>query len=118
MTTLALLGYISAAFLVQIVVLGIFAAFRWKSARYAPIDGVPIIAKAQNAAWAGLRAFRVRARHDEDEMKCQTSFVLEPVDGVRLAPYRAGQFLTFQLDIPGVIGVPSTAPVSMPRWRQ
>lgn len=109
MTTLVLLGYISAALLVQIVVLGIFAAFRWKSARYAPIDEVPSIAKAQNAAWAGLRAFRVRARHDEDEMKCQTSFVLEPVDGVPLAPYRGGQFLTFQLDIPGVDGISRTA---------
>lgn len=109
MTTLELLGYISAAFLVQIVVVAIFAAFRWKSERTAPIEPLPRSAKAANAAWTGLRAFSVRARRDEDEMKCQTSFYLEPVGGLPLAPYRAGQFLTFQIELPGLDGVTRTA---------
>ena len=109
MTTLELLGYVSAALLVQIVVLAIFATFRWKSGRSAPIDSLPVSAKVAKAAWDGLREFRVRARRDEDEMKCQTSFHLEPVDGLPLAPYRAGQFLTLQLDLPGIDGVMRTA---------
>lgn len=109
MTTLGLLSYISGAFLVQSVVVAIFAALHWKSKRSAPILGLPISATAQDAAWTGFRAFRVRARRDEDEMKCQTSFYLEPVDGLPLLPYRAGQFLTFQLDLQGLDGVTRTA---------
>lgn len=52
------------------------------------------------AAWAGLRAFRVSRRDYEDDALGQCSFYLEPVDGAPLPPYKAGQFLTVQLDLP------------------
>ncbi|MDR6850320.1 2Fe-2S iron-sulfur cluster-binding protein [Sphingomonas sp. BE137] len=51
-----------------------------------------------------MRAFRVRSRDDEDDALSQTSFYLEPVDGQPLAPYRAGQFLTFQFELPDAQG--------------
>lgn len=96
MTALALLGYISAALLAQVVVAIIFTALRRRPSLVEPVQGRSV----PNAAWTGLRAFRVQSRDDEDDATSQTSFYLEPVDQQPLAPYRAGQFLTFQLELP------------------
>lgn len=106
MTALELLGLISAGLLVQIVAAITYVVLRPKPAA---AEAFPIRV-APNAAWQGLRAFRVRMREDEDDALTQTSFYLEPVDGQPLPPYRGGQFLTFQLDLPDAVG--SVRPVT------
>lgn len=102
MTALELLGLICAVLAVQIVAAITYVVLRPKPS---PPVAVPVRA-APNAAWQGLRAFRVRMREDEDHALTQTSFYLEPVDDQPLPPYRGGQFLTFQLDLPGADGTP------------
>lgn len=54
-------------------------------------------APAEAVAWPGWRPFRVLERRFEDAACSQCSFVLAPVDGLPLPPFRAGQFLTFRL---------------------
>lgn len=49
--------------------------------------------------WTGWRAFRVRTRHQETENI--VSFELVPTDSGPIARHRAGQYLSFRLDIPG-----------------
>lgn len=100
MTALALLGIISAALLAQVVAAIIVVARRHnkRAAKPAPARAIP------DAAWPGLREFRVLSRDDEDDAITQTSFYLEPVDQQPLPPYRAGQFLTFQFDLPDAEG--------------
>jgi uncharacterized protein len=100
MTAFELLGYICAVLLAQVVAAIIFAALLRKPPLVEPAPVVSIT----NAAWSGLRALRVRSRDDEDEAISQTSFYLEPVDQLPLPPYRAGQFLTFQFELPDAQG--------------
>jgi ferredoxin-NADP reductase len=52
-------------------------------------------------AWTGTRPFLVERKvlEGEDEMIC--SFSLVPEDGKALAPFLPGQFLTFELEMPG-----------------
>ncbi len=95
-TALALLGYISAALLAQVIIAIIVTALRREQPSVEPSEAHRI----SDSAWTGLRAFRVRSRDDEDDALSQTSFYLEPVDGQPLAPYCAGQFLTFLLELP------------------
>ncbi len=56
--------------------------------------------RLQKAARAGFRDFVVKKRVPESETI--TSFYLEPTDREPLSPFRAGQFLTFRLRIPGL----------------
>jgi len=62
------------------------------------------------AAWSGLRTFRVKRKAFEDAEQDICSFDLVPEDGLALAPFLPGQFLTFRLDIPSATGdlVPTT----------
>lgn len=55
--------------------------------------------KETTGGWNGWRDFRV----DEviRESSVITSFILRPVDGGPVMPHRAGQYLTFWLEIPG-----------------
>lgn len=106
MTALELLGLISMALLAQIIVAITYVVLRPKPAL---TQGIPPLARVYEA-WSGLRAFRVRIREDEDDALTQTSFYLEPVDSLPLPPYRAGQFLTFQFDLPDAAG--SVRPVT------
>lgn len=53
----------------------------------------------QSGHWQGMRTFVVDAKNKESETV--TSFILVPEDGQPLAAFKAGQFLSFQLDIPG-----------------
>jgi uncharacterized protein len=99
-TALTLLAIISAALLAQVVAAIIYVALRRKPE---PLDARQI-RTGPTAAWMGLRAFRVRSRNDEDDALSQTSFYLEPVDQLPLAPYCAGQFLTFQFELPDAQG--------------
>jgi uncharacterized protein len=66
------------------------------------------------AAWPGLRAFRVTRRDDEDTARTQCSFHLQPVDGAPLPAFRPGQFLTFTLDVavPGPDGAMASRSVT------
>ena len=52
-----------------------------------------------DAAWSGWRKFVVARRIAECDGIC--SFVLAPHDGRRLPAFRPGQYLTFQLPVPG-----------------
>lgn len=106
MTALELLGLISMALLAQIIVAITYVVLRPKPAL---TQVIPPLARV-NEAWPGLRAFRVRTREDADAAVTQTSFYLEPVDGLPLPPYRAGQFLTFQFNLPDAGG--SVRPVT------
>ncbi|MBB2206240.1 NO-inducible flavohemoprotein [Gluconacetobacter takamatsuzukensis] len=54
---------------------------------------------AAPGGWTGWRAFRVRARHRETASI--VSFELVPVDGGPIARHRAGQYLSFRLEVPG-----------------
>ncbi len=55
----------------------------------------------KSAAWAGWRKFTVARKQLEDPDKQVCSFYLEAHDGKPIAPFEPGQFLTFQLNVPG-----------------
>ncbi len=112
MTALDLLGFISAALLMQIAV-SIAVAVRnvhndhnlYNSGRDAddPIDSATCLSDKspdiQYCAWQGLRDFRVVGREFEDSAQTICSFYLEPVDALPLPHFLAGQFLTVSLRI-------------------
>ena len=65
------------------------------------IEAVRARRELQSAnAWNGCRKFVVKQRVEESEGTC--SFCLEPHDGKPLPTFKPGQFLTFQLDVPGL----------------
>ncbi len=51
--------------------------------------------------WSGIREFQIERKVFEDDAKQGCSFYLVPVDGQMLKPFLPGQYLTFQLAIPG-----------------
>lgn len=57
-------------------------------------------AKQSELVWNGFRKFQVAKKLQE----CSgvSSFYLKPHDGKPLPPYKPGQYITFQLNIPGV----------------
>lgn len=58
-----------------------------------------IHAMNQRPAFAGLRKFRVARKVTES--RDIVSVYLEPVDGKKLKPFKPGQYLTYELEIPG-----------------
>ena len=101
MTASRLLGLICAAIAVQVFVAVIWAMWQRRRAGR-DLDGSLLATQSGVAippAWSGWRPFRISARGFEDESRSQCSFALQPVDGLPLAPFRPGQFLTFL--IPG-----------------
>ncbi|MDF3607058.1 NO-inducible flavohemoprotein [Paracoccus sp. DMF-8] len=54
---------------------------------------------AQPGGWTGWRRFTVADRHVESEQI--TSFILRPVDGGAVMAHRPGQYLAFDIAIPG-----------------
>jgi ferredoxin-NADP reductase len=101
MTALTLLYYIVAAMLVQVMLAAALAAVRYNSRQARQSDGIALV---EVPAWIGLRAFTIVSRKVEDEAQTQASFYLEPVDHAPLPIYKAGQFLTFKLDVPDKTG--------------
>ena len=96
-----LLALILGSLLLQVLGAGAVALLR-RSRRLAaapPAAALPAEAAeaAEAVAWPGWRPFRVLERHFEDSVCSQCSFVLAPVDGLPLPPFRPGQFLTFRL---------------------
>ena len=67
-----------------------------------PINAIPSSDEAEvmAPAWQGLRSFHVVQKQLEDANKSICSFYLAPQDGLPLAPFQPGQFLTFQLELP------------------
>ncbi len=51
--------------------------------------------------WNGKRKFRVSQRVYEDPNEDICSFYLKPHDNMQVPPFRPGQFLTFELPVPG-----------------
>ena len=100
MTALQLLGYIAAAFALQILLAVAVVVWRGGQKMAPPLTDAasPRIA---DAAWEGLRDFRVVARTFEDPGQTQCSFALTPVDGAPLPPFKPGQFLTLSLAVEG-----------------
>lgn len=100
MSALQLLGYISAAIGLQILLA--VAILIW---RRDPHQGVrldtAVSPRSGAVAWKGLRGFRVAQRTYEDPAQTQCSFTLAPVDGSPLLPFKPGQFLTFLLAVDG-----------------
>jgi ferredoxin-NADP reductase len=100
-TALQLLLYICAALLLQLAIGIGLAARRWRRSGASPTTlAFEPGAREPTPAWPGLRDFRVLRRQFEDALRTQCSFHRAPVDGAPLPPFRAGQFLTFALDIP------------------
>jgi len=99
-TALSLLAYISAALLFQLVA-GLGVAFGRRRAIFVAVPAGPQepATIAAVSAWSGLRDFRVARREYEDATNTQCSFYLQPVDGVALARFNPGQYLTFQLPV-------------------
>lgn len=100
MTALTLLGYISAALLLQLAVAVVITIRNYRrdavhSALPSPGDNVV----TRTSAWQGLREFRVARREFEDGAQTVCSFYLEPLDGLPLPDFQAGQFLTVSLQI-------------------
>lgn len=99
MTAVQLLGWITAALLLQLAV-GIGVVVRRRRQAVPPTPPAPDAAKTRpDLAWEGWREFRVVQRSFEDGARTQCSFYLEPVDGRPLPAFRPGQFLTFSLDV-------------------
>ncbi|WP_296483638.1 2Fe-2S iron-sulfur cluster-binding protein [Rhodoferax sp.] len=100
MTAPLLLACICAALLFQLAVgIGVMVWRRRGVAAKTPAaEGVQTL-PVSSGAWPGWREFRVLRREFEDDTHTQCSFYLEPADGAALPPFRAGQFLTFMLQV-------------------
>ncbi len=100
MNALQLLGYIAAAVGLQILLAVAILIWRRDPNQSARLD-TAVSPRSGAVAWEGLRGFRVALRTYEDPAQTQCSFTLAPVDGVRLPPFKPGQFLTFSLAVDG-----------------
>jgi ferredoxin-NADP reductase len=114
MTAAELLACIMVALLLQGVAGVAFAVWRRPATAVAPpsasVDEVVSAVTSVTGAWSGWRDFRVVRRAFEDAAQTQCSFHLQPVDGLPLAPFRPGQYLTFSLKVSGgVVGAPGGA---------
>jgi nitric oxide dioxygenase len=56
-------------------------------------------AENQKGGWEGFRAFVVDKKTEESQVI--NSFYLKPQDGKEIADYKAGQYISIKLDIPG-----------------
>ncbi len=107
MSSLSLLLWIVGGILLQ---LAIYLGYRfwqhWLDYLALRRTAVPASdeAEAMAPAWQGLRSFQVVQKQVEDAGKSICSFYLAPQDGLALAPFQAGQFLTFQLELPATGG--------------
>jgi hypothetical protein len=100
MTALQLLAYIAAALGLQSLLA--VAILIWRRNAQEAVHGRPVVSsRSSEAAWDGLRAFRVIGRTYEDLAHTQCSFALAPVDKAPLPPFKPGQFLTFSLAVDG-----------------
>lgn len=100
MTALQLLAYIAAAIGLQSLLA--VAIIIWRRNPPEAVRVTPVVSSRRSeAAWDGLRAFRVIGRTYEDLAYTQCSFTLSSVDKAPLPPFKPGQFLTFSLAVDG-----------------
>jgi uncharacterized protein len=100
MTALQLFAYIATAIGLQSLL--VVAILIWRRNPPEALRVTPVVSsRTSEAAWDGLRAFRVIARTYEDLAHTQCSFALAPVDKAPLPPFKPGQFLTFSLAVDG-----------------
>ena len=100
MTAPLLLAWICAAILLQLAAGTGVAVWRRGRAPQKPSDiERDLRLPSAPGAWTGWREFRVARRAFVDDGHSQCSFLLEPVDGIALPPFKPGQFLTFQLAV-------------------
>ena len=100
MTTLQILAYIAAAIGLQSLLA--VAILIWRRNPPEALRVTPVVSsRTSEAAWDGLRAFRVIARTYEDIARTQCSFAQAPLDKAPLPPFKPGQFLTFSLAVDG-----------------
>lgn len=105
MTAGQLLLWIVVALLSEVAVALGLAVWRRRGMQVVPTAPAPASTDSAGA-WPGWREFRVGERHLEDAAQSQCSFVLVPVDGRPLPPFKPGQFLTFSLDVTSEDGAP------------
>jgi ferredoxin-NADP reductase len=100
MSVAELFALIAAGLLLQLAAGIGWAVWQHRASRVAALPETPAPTRVKpDAAWAGWREFRVAQRAFEDAAQSQCSFCLQPVDGQPLPPFKAGQFLTFALDV-------------------
>jgi len=103
MTALQLLALIVVAMLLQLGAGIGWTLWRRRSGTVTvpatPPGASPERGARTEAAWQGLRTFRVTKRENEDAARSQCSFHLQPMDGGPLPAFKPGQFLTFTLDV-------------------
>jgi ferredoxin-NADP reductase len=98
MTALQLLGIISSALLLQVLVgLGVIIVRRRAAMAEAPSSAAAEPVSSAAGAWPGWRDFRVARRAFEDAAHSQCSFYLQPVDSAPLPAFKPGQYLTVLL---------------------
>lgn len=100
MTPLELFGLIGAAIGLQIL-LAMAVAIQRRNRTSAARNVLDLSEGAKDAAWVGLRDFRVAARTSEDQANTQCSFTLVPCDTLPLLHFKPGQFLTLSLAVDG-----------------
>jgi uncharacterized protein len=100
MSALALLGYLAVAFGLQLLLAVALAVWRNGHSAVAQASA-PASPRLVQAAWEGLRDFRIAERTYEDLAQTQCSFALVPVDDAPLPPFKPGQFLTLSLAVDG-----------------
>ncbi|MDP3858522.1 MAG: FAD-binding oxidoreductase [Stagnimonas sp.] len=95
MSRIELLTGIVAVLALQLLALLGLALYRFRRDRQT---------RGPEPAWPGARRFRVRRRAPENGDGSIVSFELEPVDGQPLPAFLPGQFLGFELPLPGGAG--------------
>ena len=128
MTSLELLGLITAAMLLQLALgIGVVLRRRQAGSRVAqrgtaslsqefagPADPADRAGGAASA-WSGWREFRVVQRVLEDAQGSRCSFYLQPVDGQPLPDFKPGQYLTVRLDLGPSAGSPGATSRTLTR---
>lgn len=114
--SISMVGFLTASIILILVVLNLYSSFRQhrvalkllqQQVENARETGRRLHAEwARNQAqtelsWNGFRKFKVERKVFEDPFGNVCSFYLAPHDGKPLPLFKPGQFLTFQLRIPG-----------------
>jgi len=103
MTTQTLFTLIIMTVLLQLLIYGAIASYRqWLL--YQQLESKQITAPAPTTAWQGTRKFRVQRKVFEDADQTICSFYLSPEDKRPLPSFLAGQYLTFEFQLPDISG--------------
>lgn len=102
MSALTLLASISLALVLQLAVGVALALRRYRTSVVGVAQDERVeLPPRMLPAWPGLREFKVVGREFEDAARSVCSFYLAPVDSRPLPEFKAGQFITVCLHLPG-----------------